>query len=101
MGDMEGMFFFKPRKYFCIWSRKGGGHKREDTKKIFVSRECRYDGIFENPTATFLHPYIAGSTTVFLAHSCHTHNPLDGEVIDLLAGICPEEFSVLSADLLQ
>lgn len=30
-----------------------------------------------------------------------TYNSLDGEVIDLLACICPEEFSVLPADLLQ
>lgn len=30
-----------------------------------------------------------------------TYNPLDGEVIDLLASVCPEVFSVLSANLLQ
>lgn len=34
-------------------------------------------------------------------HSATTHNSLDGEVIDLLARVSSEEFSVLPADLLQ
>lgn len=32
--------------------------------------------------------------------SCRTHNSLDGEVVDLLAGVGPEELPVLPADLL-
>lgn len=36
-----------------------------------------------------------------LFFSAFSYNSLDGEVIDLLAGIRPEEFSVLSANLLQ
>lgn len=36
----------------------------------------------------------------FLVRSCRTHNSLDGEVVDLLAGVGPEELPVLPADLL-
>lgn len=36
----------------------------------------------------------------FFVCSCRTHNPLDGEVVDLLAGVGPEELPVLPADLL-
>lgn len=35
-----------------------------------------------------------------LCASCRTHNSLDGEVVDLLAGVGPEELPVLAADLL-
>lgn len=38
---------------------------------------------------------------LFKQASKYTYNSLDGEFIDLLACICPEVFSVLSADLLQ
>lgn len=36
----------------------------------------------------------------FSAHLRHTHNPLNGEVVDLLASVGPEELPVLPADLL-
>lgn len=36
----------------------------------------------------------------FFVCLCRTHNSLDGEVVDLLAGVGPEELPVLPADLL-
>lgn len=36
----------------------------------------------------------------FSVHSRRTHNPLNGEFVDPLAGMSPEELPVLPADLL-
>lgn len=61
--------------------------------KCFITFQQIFD---EKPKATSF-PFAHSKSFI---HSSPTYNPLDDEVIDLLAGICPEEFSVLSADLL-
>lgn len=51
----------------------------------------------EKPQANFYS--FTHTKSAILQRSSPTYNSLDGEVIDLLACVCPEKFSVLSADL--